>query len=580
MKKVLFILAVALAAFACAREEDWWQEDEISREARHGRVENPFVKNVHFRAEQTDTKAQFGELEDGAYPTLWTDNDTQVKLSLNYATAVGADVIPSADFRSATFDATFDFSGVTGTFRFYSVSPASAAQALSPSREAWKVTIPCEQTPSESSVDEAGIILASTSAEYASISDVSDVDLYFTHLTAYGRMSLSNLALAQGEEVSAVELTVTTPIVGDWYWNTVGTSITDYGASSTLTINTTRTSDIWFACAPVDVSGEMMSVTVFTNLGYYEQLVEFPADRQFTAGQAAVFSVDMAGAEQTLYGGGTPSGDFTLLTDASTLQAGDEIIITNIDGTYGLGAISSNSNYRTAVGVSATGSVLSSIGNAVVLTLRAGNQSGTWAFQDGSSYLTSPSTDNNYLQNSSSITDNSSWSISIDSNNQATIVAQAGNRTHLRYNYNNGTPRFSTYAYSSSSVAKPAIYHRSSGGSSAPSADPMLSNSDYGCYLGTGLNRVLEAGVDQVTRAYSGTGVLTYTIINAAAVEELEISGYSKDKLKGSAVSLTVNWRIGASSVLSSTYTMKVIKEEGPKVWLSDGNGKGVIIKK
>jgi len=570
-----------LAAFSCTREEDWWQ-DEISRQARNdkgGRVENPFVREVHFRAEQTDTKAQFGELEDGAYPTLWTDNDTEVKLSLNYGTAVAADVVKSSDSRSASFDATFDFSGVVGPYTFYSVSPASAAAALSPSREAWKVTIPCEQTPSESSVDEAGIILASTSAEYASISDVSDVDLYFTHLTAYGRMSLSNLALGSGEAVSAVELTVTTPIVGDWYWNTAGTSITDYGASSTLTINTTRTSDIWFACAPVDVSGEMMSVTVFTNLGYYVQLVEFPADRQFTAGQAAVFSVDMAGAEQTLYGGGTPSGDFTLVTDASTLQAGDEIIITNIDGTYGLGAISSNSNYRTAVGVSATGSVLSSIGNAIVLTLRAGNQSGTWAFQDGSSYLTSPSTDNNYLLNSSSITDNSSWSISIDSNNQATIVAQAGNRTHLRYNYNNGTPRFSTYAYSSA-VAKPAIYRRSASGSSAPSADPMLSLSEYGCYLGSGLNRVLTAGVDQVTRAYNGDGVLTYTIINAAAVEELEISGYSKDKLKGDAVSVTVNWRIASTSVLSSTYTMKVIKEEGPKVWLSDGNGKGVIIKK
>jgi hypothetical protein len=108
----------------------------------------------------------------------------------------------------------------------------------------------------------------------------------------------------------------------------------------------------------------------------------------------------------------------------------------------------------------------------------------------------------------------------------------------------------------------------------------MLGLSEYGCYLGSGLNRVLTAGVDQVTRAYNGDGVLTYTIINAAAVEELEISGYTKDKLKGSAVSLTVNWRIGASSVLSSAYTMKVIKEEGPKVWLSDGNGKGVIIKK
>jgi hypothetical protein len=569
-----------LAAFSCTREEDWWQ-DEISRQARNdkgGRIENPFVREVHFRAEQTDTKAQFGELENGAYPTLWTSNDSQVKLSLNYGTAVAADVIKSTDSRSASFDASFDFSGVTGPYTFYSVSPASAAIALSPSREAWKVTIPSVQTPSAGSVDEAGIILASTSVEYVSISDVSDVDLYFTHLTAYGRMSLSNLALGSGEAVSAVELTVTTPIVGDWYWNTAGTSITDYGASSTLTINTTRTTDIWFACAPVDVSGELMTVTVFTNLGYYEQLVEFPADRQFTAGQAAVFSVNMNGADYTAYSGGAPSGDFTLVTDASTLAAGDEIIITNIDADKALGPASTGSTaYRQAVTVGSEGSILTSLGSATVLTLRAGSVSGTWALDTGNGYL-APTGSKNSLGTSSSISDVSSWAISIVGG-EAAISAQSGTYYRLLYNYNQGSgSRFSAYG-SSSTLPKPAIYSRSTGGS-APSADPMLGLSEYGCYLGSGLNRVLTAGVDQVTRAYNGDGVLTYTIINAAAVEELEISGYTKDKLKGSAVSLTVNWRIGASSVLSSAYTMKVIKEEGPKVWLSDGNGKGVIIKK
>ena len=576
MKKLFFILAVALAAFACASEEDWWQEDEVSREARHGRVENPFVKNVHFRAEQTDTKAQFGELENGAYPTLWTSNDSEVKLSLNYATAVGADVIPSADFRSATFDATFDFSGVTGPYCFYSVSPASAAQALSPSREAWKVSIPCEQTPTAGSVDEAGIILASTSAEYVSISDISEVDLYFTHLTAYGRMSMSNLALADDENVSAVELTATTPIVGDWYWNTNGASIVDYGASSTLTINTTRTSDIWFACAPVDVSGEMMIVRVYTDQGCFEQWVEFPSNRKFEAGQAAVFTVDMSGADYTSYGSGTASGDFTLVTDAATLQAGDEIIIANIDADRALGPANTSGDtpYRQSVTISSEGTILTNLGSATVLTLRAGSVSGTWALDTGDGYLTTTSKKNS-LSTSSSIGDASSWSISIVGG-EAAIEAQSGQ--YYRLLFNSSATRFSAYG-STSGLPKPAIYRRSAGGG-APVADPLLSESEYGCYLGTGLNRVLSAGVDQVTRAYNGDGVLTYTIINAAAVEELEISGYSKDKLKGDAVSVTVNWRIGSASVLSSTYTMKVIKEEGPKVWLSDGNGKGVIIKK
>ena len=94
------------------------------------------VRVVHFRAAPSDTRARFGELEDGAWPTLWTANDTEVKLSLNYGSAIPAGVVPSADFRTASFDAEIDFTDVDGPYTFYAVSPAAAAQALSPSREA------------------------------------------------------------------------------------------------------------------------------------------------------------------------------------------------------------------------------------------------------------------------------------------------------------------------------------------------------------------------------------------------------------------------------------------------------------
>jgi uncharacterized protein involved in tellurium resistance len=63
-------------------------------------------------------------------------------------------------------------------------------------------------------------------------------------------------------------------------------------------------------------------------------------------------------------------------------------------------------------------------------------------------------------------------------------------------------------------------------------------------------------------------------------VEELEITGYKKVYVKdGSNISISVNWRRGTSTVLSEVYTMTIIKEDGPKVWLSDGTH-GVIIKK
>ena len=109
----------------------------------------------------------------------------------------------------------------------------------------------------------------------------------------------------------------------------------------------------------------------------------------------------------------------------------------------------------------------------------------------------------------------------------------------------------------------------------------MLQKTDYGCWLGTGLEWALDPGVNQVTRTYDTDGVLTYTIINPDTVEELEISGYKKSYIKGDRVTLTVNWRYGRVNRLNSArYTMTVIKEQGPMVWLSDGNGKGAIIKK
>ena len=576
MKRYAFILVALFAAFACSKEMDVViAEPEIADQA--GFEEG--VRTVHFTASLVQTKAQFGEAQNGARPTLWTDNDSELKLSMNYGTATTALVTPSQDYTSAEFSANIDFTGVSGTCNFYAVSPASAAQALSPSREAWKVSIPCEQTPTASSVDESSIIIAAASS--AEASSINDVSLNFYHLTAYGRMSLKNFSLASDETVQAVELTFGTPVVGDWYWKCeeeqgVHTLI-NYGASSTITINTSSTSDIWFGCAPVDVSEDLLVVSVYTNKGVYEQLTQFATNRKFTAGQVAVFSVDMDGASFTAAGsGGSGTGSFSLVTDASTLQAGDEVLIVYTAGSKAMGAISSNSSYRTPVDVTISNNAIASTGSATVLTLCAGSTSGTWAFKDGSNYLCSASSGNN-LKNSSTIDSYSSWTISIVGGD-ATITAQNGASTIIRYNTNSNSLRFSCYT-STSALPLPSIYRRTSGGGGA-SADPLLSESEYGCYLGTGLTWTLNAGTDQVTRSYDQYGFETYTLINPSEVEELEIYGYKNSYVKGDGnISITVNWRRGTTNVLTQDYTMTIIKETGPKVWLSDGTH-GVIIKK
>lgn len=558
-RRAALLGAAALAALACSRE----LEPDLSL-----RKDPAASCVVHFHARPVDTRAEFGSPDaNGTRPTLWTDNDQHVKLSLNYGTALEASVTPSQDYTNASFDAEITFPAAS-TYTFYAVSPASAASALSPSREAWRVTIPCEQTPTESSVDENAIIIAATSNPYNSALEVENVDLFFNHLTAYGRMSLSGLPT--GATVSAVELTTTTPIVGDWYWNTSGSSIEDYGASSTLTITTNRTSDIWFACAPVSVDNEKLIVTVTTNQGTYYKEVFFPGGASFEAGKAAVFTVDMTGA--------TKAGGFTLVADASQLQEGDDILIVYKNGSKALGSYNSYGQYRNSVSVSIDDNTIASSGSATVLKLCAGTEEGTWAFKDGSNYLASRDGSGGYvynsLLNSSTLTNNASWTVSV-SNSQATIQALGGGSRFLRYNTSDN--RFSCYyTENATNTQKVSLYRR---GGSGGAALVEMENSNYGCYLGGDLNRTVVAGVDQVTRSYND-GVLTYTIVNPNTVEELEITGYTKSKLKGDAVTINVNWRRGVQQVLNATYTMTVLKEEGAKVWIGDGSGKGFIIKK
>ena len=582
-KTIVRAALVGVAAFgvlACAREE-MPEVVEIPGQAGNDGQEEPVtgVRTIQFRAMPRGTRAAFGEPDGNTWPTLWTENDSQLKLSLNYTGAQTAAVTPSQDYQSATFSATVDFTGVEGPYTYYAVSPASVAQALSPSREAWKVSIPCEQTPAAGSADEDAIILASASNSYSTVSEAEVIDLYFSHLTAYGKMSLNGLTLADGETVQAIELTVTTPIVGDWYWKCEPEqgehTLTDYGASSTLTINTSSLTDIWFGCAPVEVSGEILVVNVYTSAGVYKKETLFPDNCKFTAGQVAMFSVNMSEASfmSGSTGTGSGSGNFELVTDASTLAVGDEVLIVCTSQSKAMGA--QNGTFRDTVNVTIANNAIAYSGNAVVLTLEAGSTSGTWAFKDGSNYLASPSTANNYIQNSTSITANSSWEVSISSG-LATIHAKSGSRSYLLYN--NSQPRFTCYdSADKSGMSKVSIYRRS-GGASGP--DALLQNTEYGCYLGTGLNWTLNAGTEQVTRSYDTENVQTYTLIDPSEVEELEISGYKKSYVKGDSFNVTVYWRKGTSILYNDTCHVTLIKESGPKVWLSVGGGNGFIIKK
>ena len=46
-------------------------------------------------------------------------------------------------------------------------------------------------------------------------------------------------------------------------------------------------------------------------------------------------------------------------------------------------------------------------------------------------------------------------------------------------------------------------------------------------------------------------------------------------------MTVTVAWRKGLNYLLKEkSFDLKVVKEDGPKVWLGDGSGQGLILKK
>ena len=177
-------------------------------------------------------------------------------------------------------------------------------------------------------------------------------------------------------------------------------------------------------------------------------------------------------------GGGDDPGDtgdctWQLVTDASTLKANDEVIITaSGENNYALSTNQKSSN-REGTAITKSGNTLSEPSADVqVLTLEAGSSTGTWAFYTGNSgYLYAASSSGNQLKTKTTLDVNGSWTISI-SNGVASIVATgSSNRNVMQYNPNNGSPIFACYA--SATQTSLALYKKvCSGGSVEPTQLP------------------------------------------------------------------------------------------------------------
>ena len=154
-------------------------------------------------------------------------------------------------------------------------------------------------------------------------------------------------------------------------------------------------------------------------------------------------------------------GGCNLVTDASALKIGDQVVIAANGQNYALSTTQNNNN-RGQAAITKNGTSITFGNDVQILTLEAGKTDGTFAFNTGSGYLYAASSSNNYLRTEATLSDNSSWTIEITTSGVATIKAQ-GEYTRNTLQYNQTSSLFACYSSASQkpvSIYKqePAIY--------------------------------------------------------------------------------------------------------------------------
>ena len=199
------------------------------------------------------------------------------------------------------------------------------------------------------------------------------------------------------------------------------------------------------------VEGTTTYKHTFSGLAYKTEytisVVAKPSDTSLYLDSAAGEAKPVTTGAKPASGGETKA--WKLVTNDSTLAAGDQLIIVSTSNNVAAGAISSS--IMAKVDVTITDNVISSLpSDVVVLTL--GGSAGAWTLANADGQLLGATAVKKVAWGSGTTT----WSISI-SNNSATI--QNGTSSYGRFLYNVGSTRFTTYTSNiSTSMLLPEIY--------------------------------------------------------------------------------------------------------------------------
>ena len=280
-KKVMLFAAAAMAFASC-------QNDGINDETITTGVE------VTVNATTSDvSRSVFGDYNatDKTYPTLWSGEESWKVAIGDTDTDVNKDKIAFSDDRKAAI-ASFSINepDVAESYVLYAVSPKAAY--VSSQNTYIRFGIPSSQKPIDGSCDEAAQVLLAVSEPKESL---SSFDINFEHATAYCKLSFLNIGV--NDEVEGVSISAKDVKLAGRYEYTVATKTIKEQSSlaDVISLETTNTTDLYFACAPVDVSGKDLTFTVHTDKGNLSKTVTMPENRVFKSGVVASLGIDMSG---------------------------------------------------------------------------------------------------------------------------------------------------------------------------------------------------------------------------------------------------------------------------------------------
>ncbi|MCD8009937.1 MAG: hypothetical protein LUF34_03925, partial [Lachnospiraceae bacterium] len=237
----------------------------------------------------------------------------------------------------------------------------------------------------------------------------------------------------------------------------------------------------------------------------------------------------------------TTVSTYSKVTSVDNLSTGDTVIIVASDSDVAMSTNQkSNNRGEIAITKSDNGSTVTATSTdsdeyvVQELEVQTGNVDGTYALYTGSGYLYAASSSSNYLKTESTLSDNSSWTITIE-DGVATLLAQ-GTNTRNWMRYNSGSSLFACYASTSSqqdiSLYKLTGTTTESGGSTIETVEtPSLTYSE------TDKTVTFKCATSGVTYYYSYSESGDYTALDGSSLDVSDHIGetlYAYAELDGS----------------------------------------------